>query len=178
MHVLPILLGDIEADARRYEAMARALDTQVADVDEDLRAQMVVTRRDVDDGAWLAALLIVVRRGLAFLDVRDDIVDDGTDVLMGIAMRPLRHIVKILCTSIHSIHGKSSSFSLLSQRYPVDQVIVKPQYTSRKAKQRLASPQCTQASFTSTCTYADFLSETSVKLPSIVKVSTIAPRMT
>ena len=143
---------------------------------------MVVARRNVDDSARFAAFSVMICRILALLDVRNDVVDDSADVLMGIAMRPLRYVLKVFCCFIHSIsiHKKILLFlfALLSYLSQSDHnVIVTPphqQYTCGAAIRAL----CAQAVFAPACTYADFLSETSVRPPSIVNVSTIAPRMT
>src|SRR5699024_4554797 len=55
----PLVLRTVEPDARGGEAVPGAVDLQEADVDEDLRAEAIVPRGEVDDCARLSTVFDV-----------------------------------------------------------------------------------------------------------------------
>ena len=74
--------------------MAGAEDLQETEVDDNLRCETIVARRNVDRSAGLSCA-IHIWAGLPAFDIRDDAIDDLTNILMRISDRPPGDIVVI-----------------------------------------------------------------------------------
>ena len=78
--------------------MAGTDDLEVADVNDGLGLEVVVTGRDEDGGARLAAVLDIDLR-LSLLDLGDDSIDDGADIRKDIQLMlggPDGYIVEVV----------------------------------------------------------------------------------
>src|SRR5690606_18292606 len=78
----------------------RALDPEVADIDDHLRPKAVVARRKVDHRTRSTSV-VHVRARLPGLDVGDDGVDHRTDVVVRVTRGPLRDVVVVVACHVY-----------------------------------------------------------------------------
>ena len=75
--------------------MPGAHDFQIADVDEYLRGEVIITRRNINDRAGLAAAVTVSLRLSAFY-IGDDAVDHLANITVRVAGMPAGDIIMVI----------------------------------------------------------------------------------